>query len=168
MYDGKQVFKELCEQCEEPGTYNLVTRDPALQDDAKLPEAFMMRVGDVLVDKFVKEEPSLLDSLNSMPQTKGTSADVLTPIKVFLEYMQGQGYCVGYEIDEKGDNDFRVKLFAPANIWAVQYVNSKGRTAPLPIYDAYVIACLLRKARRQAKCTFRWTRNTITEEWTLV
>jgi len=169
MKDGKQIFKEYCDDCEEQ--YVLVTRDPSLQDNEKLPQVFQQEMGEAILTKLGEFDKSVESMIDSKIINKKTSfPELLNVVTSVLDSMTSMGFAVQATVSEIGDGakpaSFRVTLSGPSNLWAVQYLNSKNQNL-LPVYDTFVTKALFKRANKEAVCRVRWTRNSIIEDWTV-
>lgn len=173
MRNGKQVFKEYCEECED--SYRLITRDPSLMDNAKLPFAFYNRLGARLLLKLMDMEDfrdMILPSIERLKQSGGASSDVLECSRNILEYFVSKGYAISSQIgsiDEAQDGslNFTVKSNGPADLWALQYCSSHGSDI-LPLYDVMVLSHVIQLCGKKPSCSVQWTTTTLTQGWNVV
>lgn len=170
MRKGNQVFKEYCDECED--SYRLITRDPSLMDNAKLPSAFYNRLGAQLLLKLMDMEDfrdMVLPSIERLKLRGGASSDVLKCSGNILEYFVGKGYAIGSQIgsiDEAQDGslNFRVKSDGPAALWALQYCSSHGSDI-LPLYDVMILSHVMQQCGKKPSCSVQWTTTTLTQAW---
>lgn len=168
MKTGKQVFREYCEECEGDDKYKLVSRDPQYQDNALLPSVFARLLGDSLLQKcFDLEEFSEKVANPRADLTSLSTMDLIEHAKKLLEYLVGYcGYAVGADLVSTGPNTFTARIDGPANLWALQYLSSKGSTL-LPSYEAFLMDALFRRGNRVATVKSSWSKASVLQEWTI-
>jgi hypothetical protein len=173
MRNGIQTFREYCgEECPEgnDGEYKLVTRDPSLQDNELLPGRFELDLGNMIYSGLREGFRGVTFNPPEPLNPRCSTEDLITGVRSLLNVFKDQGFCINAEVvdvklgTEPGSLSFKVTLTGPANLWALQSVNSKRGTL-FPVYDAFTIAAFLRASGRSATCSFSWTNTTVTEEW---
>lgn len=168
MKTGKQIFQEYCEECEGDDKYKLVSRDPQYQDNALLPSVFARLLGDSLLQKCFDLEGFSDKVISPRADLASVSTmDLIEHAKKLLEYLVGYcGYAVGADLVSTGPNTFIARIDGPANLWALQYLSSKGATL-LPSYEAFLIDALFRRGNRMATVKSSWSKASVVQEWTI-
>lgn len=168
MKTGKQVFREYCEECEGDDKYKLVSRDPQYQDNALLPSVFARLLGDSLLQKCFDLEGFSEKVMSPRADlTSVSTRDLIEHAKKLLEYLVGYcGYAVGADLVSTGPNTFTARIDGPANLWALQYLSSKGSTL-LPSYEAFLMDALFRRGNRVATVKSSWSKTSVVQEWTI-
>jgi hypothetical protein len=173
MKNGIQTFKEYCgEECGEgtQGEYKLVTRDPSLQDNQLLPARFELELGNMIYSGLREGFRGVVFNPPAPLNPRCSTEELIAGVRALLKVFKDQGFCINAEVldvrpgVEPGSVRFRVNLTGPANLWALQSVNSK-RGNIFPEYTAFTTAAFLRQSGRAATCAFSWTDTTLTEEW---
>jgi len=160
MRNGRMLFQELVGA---EGSPELVSRDPALADNALLPAAHAQRVGDALLaaicDKYKELSPKVPRDI--------TATALIEGVRGLMDIFEINDYLLQYRLD-KLDDGFELALVAPATLWSQQVL---GRRQDLANdFEAKVASAFLRRCSVAATYTttasatevvhrFRWPRN---------
>ncbi|KAG7669134.1 hypothetical protein Ndes2526B_g05412 [Nannochloris sp. 'desiccata'] len=175
MKNGIQTFREYCgEECPEglEGEYKLVTRDPELQDNMLLPVKFETELGNMIYNGLREGFQGVVFNPPAPLDPRCSTEELISGVRALLKVFKDQGFCINADVLDVKPGvgpysiSFRVSLTGPANLWALQSINSK-RGNIFPVYDAFATAAFLRASERSATCSFSWTDTTITEQWNI-
>ena len=115
--DARQVFEELIDA---NGTSVVVTRDPALTDNAALPGIFSQRVGDAVLawitDRYTRIAPVVPREL--------TGAALRENIQQIVNIFEFNGYMLLSKLEPTGSG-VKVTLVAPATLWSQQMLRNR-------------------------------------------
>lgn len=172
MREGVQVFKEYCEEEECPEGFRVVTRDPALQDNAALPAAYERAAGQLILSRLREGFRGEQYACPAPLARAGSFDDVMRAVDAWLQLFVAEGFAINARVVDARQpagaarGTFTVQLEGPATLWALQSLASR-RSTVLPGYDVLTVAAFLQEAGLQPKCEVEWTDTTVTERWQL-
>ncbi|EFN55426.1 hypothetical protein CHLNCDRAFT_134590 [Chlorella variabilis] len=169
MREGRQVFEEYDEESE---AKRLVSRDPALSDNALLPERYFERHGELiyrgLVEGFRGEQFG-----GPPPCAPGASSqELLAGVQRLLDIFVAKGFALKATLTPHtssgggGGGGFTVRLDGPANLWSLQALAAR-RSSVYQQHDAAAVAAFLRASGRSSSCRLAWSDTAVTQEWSL-
>jgi len=155
MKQGRQVFEELIDA---NGTTTVVARDPSLRDNALLPDVFLQRVGDRILNYLVDTYPTGGPRLPSVP----TAASVLQGVQAIVNLFEVNDYHLLARLSPATDG-FELTIVAPATFWG-QEVNDWQDTLRND-FEAITIQAYLRRSGVPATYTTRIAGTEVTHKW---
>ena len=165
MRSGENVFEEATGA---EGTRTIVRRDARLADNALLPEAYALRMGDSLFaslrDGF-EEEQFGGPSACPMP---ADFACALEGVRKLLSIFVSRGFAFSgavMEVDEAALR-FRTRLEGPATLYATAEL-AQRRSSPPPAFAEYAISGFLRASGWTPTVRTRASRSALDTEWEL-
>jgi hypothetical protein len=166
MKHGEQVFQETIDA---EGTVRTVRRDPALKDNALLPEAFGRAVGDAI---FTGLRDGFEEEQFGGPQACAPGAGfecAVAGVAALLQIFVRRGYAFSGEVLEvdAAQRRFRVRLGGAATLWAAQALAARGSTPP-PEHVGFTVHAFLRASGWGASSyTSRASDVALEQEWRL-
>jgi hypothetical protein len=165
---AQQVFQEATGA---EGTVRTVVRDPALRDDALLPEAYARLVGDKLFtglrDGF--EEEVFGGPAACAASTPDRFACAVDGVRALLAVFVARGYAFSGEVldVDAATRRFRVRMGGTATLWAMQSLAARAST-PSCDFVGYAVAAFLRASGwADAAYSSQASSTALEQEWTL-
>lgn len=166
---AQQVFQEATGA---EGTVSTVLRDPALRDDALLPEAYAQRVGDKI---FAGLRDGFEDELFGGPAAcPPAAADArftcaVEGVKALLAVFVARGFAFSGDVldVDAAARRFRVRLGGAATLWSLQALAARAST-PTCDFVGFTIAAFLRASGwADAAYTSQASSTALEHEWQL-
>jgi hypothetical protein len=174
MRQGAQVFKEYCEDEEDPscpGGSRTVMRSPELKDNAALPPLFQARAGDKIYTALRADGEGFRGQHFSGPAPLPVGASFAALVdgaRELLAVFVDNGYAISARVEgikSRGSGGaFSIRLQGPATLWALQALTSR-RSAVHNCYEAMALEAFFRASRREAKYTVSWSPSEIVTHW---
>jgi hypothetical protein len=143
---AQQVFQEATGA---EGTVQTVARDPALRDDALLPEAYAQRVGDKIFaglrDGFEEEQFGGPPACPPAAAADARFTCAVEGVKALLAVFVARGFAFSGEVldVDAAARRFRVRLGGAATLWSLQALAARAST-PTCDFAGFTIAAFLR------------------------
>ena len=162
---AQQVFQEATGA---EGTIRTVLRDPALRDDALLPEAYARLVGDKL---FAGLRDGFEDEVFGGPAACAAPdfSCAVDGVRALLAVFVARGYAFSgdvLDVDAEARR-FKVRLGGAATLWAMQSLAARAST-PTCDFVGYTLAAFLRASGwADAAYTAQASSTALEQEWQL-
>ena len=165
-----QVFQEATGA---EGTVNTVLRDPALRDDALLPEAYAQRVGDKI---FAGLRDGFEDELFGGPAAcpLAVAADArfdcaVDGVRALLAVLVARGFAFSGEVldVDAAARRFRVRLGGAATLWSLQALAARASTPTCDFVGLTISAFLRASGWADAAYTSQASSTALEHEWQL-
>jgi hypothetical protein len=165
MRRGEQVFQEATDA---DGTLRTVRRDPALRDNAALPEAYGRLVGDKL---FVGLRDGFEEERFDGPAACASAdfACALEGVRQLVRIFVARGYAFSGDVldVDAPARRFRLRLGGAATLWATASLASRASSPP-PEFLGFAICAFLRASGwAGASYTSRASSVALEQEWQL-